>query len=90
MPRQIKVSESVYARLKRASERSGIPMAQLVAEFVRKMEIHKVVKTVGEEKDVKTWSCDECEEDIPEDAVFCPYCGVEFDESEDEDEDDED
>ena len=82
MQRQIKVSESVYARLKALSERSGIPMARLVSDWVEKNESHKVVKKMGEEeKDIVM--CDECEEEIPKDASFCPYCGVEFGEDED-------
>ena len=32
--------------------------------------------------------CDECEKEIPEDAIFCPYCGVEFEEEEESEEED--
>ena len=86
MPRQIKVTESVYARLKELSKRSDRSMASLVGDLV-KLSHKKEVKNVGEEKDTEVWTCDECEEKIPSDAVFCPYCGVEFEEVEEEDED---
>jgi len=32
-------------------------------------------------------TCGECGEDVPKDASFCPYCGVEFEEEVDVDED---
>jgi len=89
MPCQtVKLSKDVYARLKRLSVRSGVPMARLVSDWVEKNESHKVVKKVGEEK--ATVICDECEEEgVPEDAAFCPYCGVEFEEEESESESEE-
>lgn len=75
----VKLSKDVYDRLKRLSEHNGIPMNRLVADWIEKNESHKVVTKTEIEEEISAM-CDECEKAIPEDAVFCPYCGVEFEE----------
>ena len=90
----VRLSQSTYDRLNRHSKRSGIPMAHLVAEYVKKLE----VKPLKGESEGMMICCD-CEVEIPNICKFCPECGIEFeldesgmpviDESEDEEEEDE-
>ena len=77
-----KIRDKDYAKLKKYSEKHGLLMTEVLSKALSKLESKKLE---SKEKDFCT--CDECEEKIPEDASFCPYCGVEF---EDEDEDEED
>ena len=79
----MRLSEKDYDRLKKISLQKNIPMAQLISKTIKKLE----VKKVKNEENVVI--CNECELKIPEDSVFCPYCGVEFDEEEDLEEDEE-
>jgi rubrerythrin len=53
----------------------------MFSEAIKKLEAKKM-----ESKEKDAWVCDECGAEVPENACFCPYCGVEF---EDEDEDEE-
>lgn len=97
----VKLSDEVYSRLKALSKRFDTPMAHLVANWIEKNESHKVVRKMSVEeikagvemlkkkldvKEEEETMCDECEEVIPADSSFCPYCGVEFEEDEDEEE----
>ncbi len=84
MGKAVRLSERDYDRLKKISERQDIPMAQIISKALKSLE----VKKVKNEENVVI--CNECELKIPEDSVFCPYCGVEFDEEEDLEEDEED
>jgi rRNA maturation endonuclease Nob1 len=52
------------------------------------MEVKKVETVEPKSKEIELAVCDECEEEVPIDASFCPYCGAEFEE-EDEDESEE-
>lgn len=83
----VRLSVKDYNRLKKISGHQDIPMAQLISKAIKSLE----VKKVKNEKDVVV--CDECGEGVPEDAVYCSYCGVEFEEDEleleDEEEEDE-
>ena len=77
-----KIREEDYKRAKAYAEKHGIPMTEVLARALKKLEVKKV-----DQPDQDLDTCDECGEEIPKDSLFCPYCGVEF---EDEEEDEED
>jgi rubrerythrin len=82
MPQKsIKLRENDYFRLKRIADKHGVPLSDMFSEAIKKLEAKKM-----ESKEKDAWVCDECGAEVPENACFCPYCGVEF---EDEDEDEE-
>ena len=71
-----RVPERMYRKIRTAANDADL----LVSEFCRGLirEAFEVME------------CQECNEMVPGDSLFCPYCGVEFEEvTEDEDEEDE-
>jgi len=67
------------AKLKKVAHRRGIPVVDLLANMISELEVKKL-----ESDEEDTAICDNCDEEVPEDASFCPYCGVEFEEEEEE------
>ena len=58
-------------------------MSDILADVLERIEARKVKR----EEDV---ICDDCGGKVPEDSLFCPYCGIEFEEESEEDEEEED
>jgi len=79
---RIVLTKEQFAKVKARAEKEGVPRSEIVYGLLKKV--------LGGEKHMsedEIWECDECGEEIPADADFCPYCGVEF--AEDEEEEDE-
>lgn len=90
MPQKtIKIRDADYLRMKKYSERHKIKMSEALARSIKKLEVKKT-ETPENVKQVELDECGECGEEIPRDSVFCPYCGVEFDDEEDDEEEEED
>jgi len=70
----ITLPKSLYRAVQVAAEEEHL----LFSEYLRKVLREAVART----------DCDECGEEVPGDADYCPYCGTEFEE-EDEDQDEE-
>jgi rRNA maturation endonuclease Nob1 len=96
MPKDVSVSPETllsvrrtdHGRLKRFAKKHGITMTEAFGDLIAKMEVKKVETVEPKSKEIELAVCDECEEEVPIDASFCPYCGAEFEE-EDEDESEE-
>lgn len=89
--RLIRIRDKDYAKLKKYGEKHDLPMTEVMGNALDKLEVKKVATTKEIKfKEIKFDVCDDCEAEVPSDAAFCPYCGVEFDEDEDEDDEDED
>jgi len=68
-----RLPESLYRELRRVAREDRL----LVSEYLRKI-IRDTLDLI---------ECDECgESGIPEDADYCPYCGIKFAEEEPEEE----
>lgn len=81
----IKIRLRDLLKLKRYADRHDLNDKEALGVAIDNLEVKKV-----ESKEKNVWTCDDCKEKIPEDASFCPYCGVEFEEeAEDEDESEE-
>ena len=83
---QTKIREEDYIRAKAYAKRHGIPVTEVIARALQRLEVKKV-ETPENVKQVELDECGECGEEIPKDSLYCPYCGVEFDEDEEEEED---
>ncbi|MCJ7424005.1 hypothetical protein MUP01_07025 [Candidatus Bathyarchaeota archaeon] len=87
MPTAVKARDKDYARLKKYSEKHGVSLTEALAKAISTMEAKKLESEV---EGIEGFTCDECGATfVEEDADYCPYCGVEF-EDEDKDEDEED
>jgi hypothetical protein len=84
MPASVKARDRDYAKLKKYSEEHGISITGALAKAVSTMGVKKLE---SKEKDVFT--CEECENKVPGYALFCPYCGAEFEEEDESDDDEE-
>jgi len=78
-----------HAKVKLWAKKHGVTITEALGNLVETREVKKVATEEPKSKEIELAICDECEEEIPIDASFCPYCGVEFDEDEDEDESEE-
>ena len=83
----LKIRQKDYDRLKKTSQRTRVPMAQLVADFLKDSGGTKRMEKI---EDKEGFVCDECDAELPEDTNFCPNCGIEFEEEEEEEEEEED
>ena len=88
-PPQTKIRAEDYRRAKAYAEKHGIPMTEVIARALKKLEVKKV-ETPENVKSVELDECGECGEEIPKDSSFCPYCGVEFNDEDDEEDEEED
>jgi len=75
------LSKKEYEKLKKRSERTGVPIARLLVKALKRAEVRRL-----EKKEEELDECQECGAKVPKDSVFCPYCGVEFEEEEEEEE----
>ena len=89
MSKVTRVKKEDYDRLRRYSKKHNVDFAEALSQAVKKLEVRKTESAVKTVREVKFDTCDECGREIPEDSEFCPYCGVEFDDSEEDDEEEE-
>jgi uncharacterized protein with PIN domain len=82
----VKMRKKDHAKIKTFAKKHGITITEALGDLIESREVKKVATEEPKSKEIELAICDNCEEDIPIDASFCPYCGVEFEEDEDEDE----
>jgi hypothetical protein len=87
---RVRIPKELLRKAEKIAKKRGTTVSEILAKDLKKLEVRKMSKTQkndqGEDEDV--CMCEVCNEEVPEDADFCPYCGEEFDDEEDDEEKD--
>ena len=83
-----RMGKGLIAELDKVARDSEITRSEAIRMALR-LGIDQLGETENEAEDTDTAeieTCDECQAEIPSDALFCPACGIEFEKGTDESE----
>lgn len=87
MGKEVKLRDKDYAKILKYAKKNDIPVAAAVGIAIDRMDVKKLSSKEKKTKSIDFDVCDQCDCDVPSDASFCPYCGVQFKIEDDDSED---